>query len=194
MHETVIRRPLTDFFRELIRGAMRSQEVTTSEHAECYLVGLLEQFARPKPDWQQRPLAIDFLESFHADDSARRVGKLRQVGDTALFLSGIFMEHLERQLVSAEYYMSLGRSAYGHLASTPVGTSKPPAVFAEMAERFPDLVRVLTEVSFEQIFRSDRQTVRAYSRWLHTGSQRDARWLIRRGVLPVEPDRSGNLH
>lgn len=194
MPQTVIRRPLTDFFRDLIRNAMRSQRVATSEHAEFYLVGLLEQFARPEPGWQKRPLALDFLESFHAADGARRAGALRRVGDTSLFLSGVFMEHLERQPVSADYYIALGRSAYGHLAATPLGRTQPPAVFGEMAERFPDLVRVLTEVSFEELFRSDRQTVRTYTRWLHTGSRRDADWLIRRGVLPVEPSSSGHRH
>ncbi len=43
-------------------------------------------------------------------------------------------------------------------------------------------------------FRSDQQIVRAYSRWLHTSSQRDAPWLIRRGVLPVEPGDPASRH
>jgi hypothetical protein len=187
MSEVVTGRPLTDFFRDLIRGAARNQGVEFSEGAEHYLVRLLEHFARPEPGWHRRPLALEFLESFHAPDTAQRAGKLRRVGDTSLFLSGVFMEHLERQPVSADYYISLGRSAYAHLASAPTSPGRPRSLFAEMSARFPELVRVLTDVSFEQMFRSDRQTVRAYARWLHTGSQRDARWLMRRGVLPVPP-------
>jgi len=193
MQPRVIRRPLTDFFRELIRGAMRGQRVATSETAEHYLVSLLERFTRPEPGWQKRPLALDFLESFHAADSSKKAGKLRRVGDTSLFLSGLFMEHLERQMVSTDYYISLGRSAYSHLARAPQ-RGGAGAVFGEMADRFPDLVRVLTEISFEQMFRSDQHVVRAYSRWLRTGSQRDARWLIRRGILPVEPDAPASRH
>lgn len=187
MSEVVTRRPLADFFRDLIQGAARNQRIVISEAAEHYLVRLLEHFARPEPGWHRRPLALEFLESFAADDTAQRVGKLRRVGDTSLFLSGVFMEHLERQLVSADYYISLGRSAYAHLASAPMTPGRPGSLFAEMSDRFPELVRLLTDVSFEQMFRSDRQTVRAYSRWLHTGSERDARWLMRRGVLPVRP-------
>jgi len=195
MREQVIRRPLTDFFRELIRDAMSCQKVALSESTEHYLVRLLERFVRPEPGWQKRPLALDFLESFHLDDSSQRTGRMRRIGDTSLFLSGVFMEHLERQIVAADYYISLGRTAYTHVAHASArGSSTPDAVFAEMAERFPDLVRVLTEIGFEHLFRSDRQTVRAYTRWLHTGSVRDADWLIRRGVLPVEPDQSGSHH
>lgn len=194
MSEVVSRRPLTDFFRELVHDAAQSQEVELSEGAEHYLVRLLERFARPEPGWNRKPLALDFLESFGAGEN-ERAGKLRRVGDTSLFLSGIFMEYLERQIVSADYYISLGSSAYAHLASATRGPlAKPRALFAEMAERFPQLVQVLTDVSFERIFRNERQTVRAYTRWLHTGSQRDARWLVSRGVLPLAPDRRDLWH
>lgn len=195
MSEVVTRRPLTDFFRDLIRAAARNQRVAISEGAEHYLVGLLEYFARPDPGWHRRPLAIDYLESMQQGDSVARAGMLRRVGDTALFLSGVFMEHLERQIVTSDYYIALGRSAYSHLARTPAGASvMPSAVYSEMACRFPDLVTMLTDISFEQMFRSDRQTVRAYSRWLRTGNQRDARRLMRDGLLPIPPSRSGLRH
>ncbi len=186
MNEVLTRRPLTDFFRDLIRTAAREQQVELSESTEHYLVRLMEHFAHPEQNWQGRPLTLDFLESFQAADSAQRAGKLRRVGDTSLFLSGMFMEYLEQQLVSADFYIALGRSAYAHLASVPA-PGRPRSLFAEMSERFPELVRVLTDISFEQVFRSDRQTVRTYSRWLHTGSQRDARWLMRRGLVPIRP-------
>jgi hypothetical protein len=195
MSEVVTRRPLTDFFRDLIRVAARNQRVAISEGAEHYLVGLLEYFARPEPGWHERPLALDYLESMHAGDSVARAGMLRRVGDTALFLSGVFMDHLERQVVSSDYYISLGRSAYAHLARVPAAaTARPSAVYTEMSDRFPELVNVLTDISFEQMFPSDHHTVRAYSRWLRTGNHRDARRLMRRGLLPVPPSRSGLCH
>lgn len=194
MSSPVLRRTLTDFFRDLVQDAMQTQEVATSELTEHYLVSLLERFAHPDPDWNSRPLALDYLESFH-EATATRCAKLRHVGDTSLFLSGIFMEHLERQLVSTDYYMSLGRVAYGHLAAASSGPSDLATdVFGEMSVRFPDFVRVLAEISFEQIFRSDRQTVRIYTRWLHTRSARDAELLVRRGILAVDPGVSRGGH
>jgi hypothetical protein len=183
----LIRRTLTEFFRDLLQGAMRSQEVEPSEHAEFYLVTLLERFAHPAPDWDARPLALDYLESFHGP-TPLRCAKLKHVGDTALFLAGVFMERLERQLVSADYYMSLGRGAYSHLAALSAGDlGARRSLFAEMAERFPEFVNVLAEISFEQLFRGEERTVRIYTRWLRTRGRRDAEWLLRHGIVPVEP-------
>ena len=182
----LIRRTLTEFFRDLLKGAMRTHEVKSSEHAEFYLVSLLERFAHPDEDWGTRPLALDYLESFHSP-TPHRYAKLKRVGDTALFVAGIFMEHLERQLVSADYYMSLGQVAYRHLAAASGDPVTRGAVFAEMADRFPDFVRVLAEISFAQLFRSDEHVVRIYTRWLRTGGKQDAQWLLRHGIVPVDP-------
>jgi len=183
----LIRRSLTDFFRELVRGAMRTHEVESSEPTEHYLVTLLERFAKPPPGWDSRPLALDYLESAHTAH-ADRFAKLKHVGDTALFLSGVFMEHLERRTVSTSYYMSLGRIAYHQLAGlAPSDRASRADVFAEIAAHFPDFVRVLSEISFAELFPNDDQTVRIYTRWLRTRGLQDAQWLLRRGIVPFDP-------
>jgi hypothetical protein len=183
----LIRRSLTDFFRELLRGAMRTHEVESSEPTEHYLVTLLERFAKPPPGWDSRPLALDYLESAHTAH-ADRVAKLKHVGDTALFLSGVFMEHLERRTVSTSYYMSLGRIAYHQLAGlAPSDRASRADVFAEIAAHFPDFVRVLSEISFAELFPNDGQTVRIYTRWLRTRGLQDAQWLLRHGIVPFDP-------
>jgi hypothetical protein len=184
----LIRRSLSDFFHDLVRGAMRTHEVESSEPAEHYLVALLERFAKPAPGWDSRPLALEYLESLHTT-RPHRCAKLKHVGDTALFLSGMFMEHLERRAVSTTYYMTLGRIAYHQLATlAPSDTEERGDVFAEIAQRFPDFVRVLSEISFAELFPGDEQTVRIYTRWLRTRGLQDAQWLLRRGIVPFDPD------
>ena len=186
-HFGLIRRSLADFFRELVQGAMRTHEVESSEPAEHYLVALLEHFAKPAPGWDSRPLALEYLESQHTS-RADRCAKLKRVGDTSLFLSGVFMEHLERRTVSTAYYMSLGRIAYHQLAGlVPTDTASRADVFAEIAARFPDFVRVLSEISFAELFPGDAQTVRVYTRWLRTRGLQDAQWLLRQGIVPFDP-------
>ena len=187
--ETLLSRNLTEFFRELVQSAMSSQEVRSSEETEFYLVQLLENFAHPQSDWFDRPLALDYLESFRSSASDRRA-KLRRVADTSLFLSGMFMETLERTLVGPRYYVHLGRLAYGYLATA--GHPSPGWPFAELSHRFEEFVQVLSEISFNELFPSDRHLVRTYSRWLLTGSERDRAWLIRRGLIPM-PE-SGRKH
>jgi len=183
----LIRRNLREFFQDLVRGAMRTHAVQSSEPAEHYLVNLLERFAKPDAGWDSRPLALEYLESMHAA-RPHRCAKLKYVGDTALFLSGVFMESLERRAASTDYYMGLGRIAYHQLATLPSSDAVPRTeVFGEMAARFPDFVRVLSEISFAELFPSDKQTVRVYTRWLRTRGAQDAEWLLRRGIVPIDP-------
>lgn len=183
----LVRRTLTEFFRDLLRAAMQTRNVTSSEESEHYLVQLLERFAHPQHGWDSRPLALEYLEALHSP-LVHRCSKLRHVADTSLFMTGIFMENLERQIVPSSYYMALGRLAYRQLADTlsPSGTARGD-VFVELSDRFPDFVRVLTEISFAEMFRSEEQTVRIYTRWLRTRGADDAQWLMRHGIVPVDP-------
>jgi hypothetical protein len=99
----------------------------------------------------------------------------------------MFMEHLERRLVSTSL-LSLGRIAFHQLASLASTDTAPRGdVFAEIATNFPDFVRVLSEISFAELFPGDAQTVRVYTRWLRTRGLQDAQWLLRQGIVPFDP-------
>ena len=180
--ETLLNHNLTEFFRELVQSAMTAQDVRSTEESEFYLVCLLERFAKPEPDWFDRPLALDYLESFRSSAGARRA-KLKRVADTSLFLTGMFMETLDRTLVGPRYYVDLGRQAYGHLAADAALPDAWP--FAELSESFEKFVQVLSDISFREIFPGDSHLVRAYRRWLLTHSERDRAWLAARGLVPV---------
>jgi len=177
---------LTALFHELVRDALRAHQVSSSESTECYLVHLLERFAAPgRPDLLNPPLGVDYLRAFELPPS-QRFDTLRRVADTALFVTGVFVDSLERGLVGPAYYATLGRNAYAHLSSGSrrgaLGES-----FDELADRFLEFVRVLGAISALELFRSDQDMVRLYRRWLATGSQREADLLIRRGLIPVPP-------
>lgn len=190
---SLLQHTLTEFFRDLLQSAMRTQAVQSSEETEFYLVRLLEAFAHAERGWLDRPLAIEYLEAFHSPLPSR-YGKLKQVADTALFVSGLFMESLHRNLVSSDYYIALGRTAYAQLSSLSSDVGVVPGdLFAELAERFPDFVRVLDEISLERLFRGDQHLLRIYTRWMYTRSERDARWLLRHGIIPYAPS-AGSRH
>ena len=179
---------LTSLFRDLVRGAMAELKVASSETTEFYLVGLLEAFTRPgRGDLLDPPLALDYLESFNLP-AAQRYGKLRRVADTALFVSGMFADSLDRTATGPRYYASLGRTAYAHLSSGggPQAQALSPS-FQELAGRFPDFVGVLAEISEQELFRREQDTLRLYRRWLAHGGAREASLLVRRGVIPGKP-------
>ena len=177
---------LTLLFRQLVRAAMAAQQVESSETTEFYLVQLLEGFARPgRGELLDRPLALDYLEASHLPAS-QRYAKLKRVADTALFVTGIFVDSLERSLVGPDYYASLGRNAYARLSAQPPRASLAD-LFGELAGRFPEFVRVLAEISAQEIFRRHEDTVRLYKRWVHTRGHREADLLVRRGIIPFAP-------
>jgi hypothetical protein len=177
---------LTALFHDLVRTAMATQQVQSSETTEFYLVQLLEAFARPgHGDLLDPPLALDYLEAFHLP-AAKRYEKLKRVADTALFVTGIFIDSLERSLVGPEYYAAIGRNAYARLSVHSSRTALA-GLFQELAGRFPEFVRVLMEISAQELFRRDQDILRLYKRWLHTRGQREADLLMRRGIIPFAP-------
>jgi hypothetical protein len=177
---------LTALFHDLVRSAMATQQVASSEWTEFYLVQLLEAFAHPgRTDLLDPPLALDYLEAFHLPAS-QRYGKLKRVADTALFVTGMFVDSLERSLVGPDYYAALGRNAYARLSKQPPRAGLA-TLFSELAGRFPEFVRVLTEISAQDLFPRDQDTIRLYKRWLHTRGRREMDLLVRRGVIPFAP-------
>jgi hypothetical protein len=177
---------LTGLFQRLLRSAVQAQKIPVSEETECYLVQLLAAFARPpQGDLLDPPLGIDYLTALNLP-AAQRFARLRRVADTALFLTGLFLEHLETTLVGGRYYASLGRTAYARL-SADERHGGLAAAFADLSGRFEDFVRVLGEIGDSELFRSDRDTLRLYRRWLLTRGPREAELLMRRGIIPFVP-------
>jgi hypothetical protein len=177
----------TEFFRELVQDAMQAQGVCSGEETEYYLVQLLQHHVRMRGDLLEKPLAIEFLEASTAG-GMERFNRLKLVGDTALFIAGLFAECLERTVVQPVYYVELGQLAYQRVAG--IGTPRVREMFTDLALQFLDLVRVLGEISTRELFVSDRDTLRVYRRWLLTRGAQDASLLVRRGVIPAEPSKA----
>ena len=184
---TILESHPTEFFRELVREAMQAQGVRSPEETEFYLVSLLARHLRTHGGLLDKPHALAYLEA-EAGAPPESVQRYKMVGDTALFVAGLFVECLERTVVQPSYYVSLGQLAYRRVSET--GASRVREMFDALATQFTDLVRVLGEISTRDLFPSDRDTLRIYRRWLVTRGALDASELVRRGITPGEPSRS----
>jgi hypothetical protein len=181
-------------FAELVAGAVAEIGQRPSPMATTYLIELLDERVRiPEPQARARAelLAEALLEARLAE-GAERIARLHGLGDRSLFLVGFFGDSLRRGLVSPSYCAEVGRSAYaelsGALASTLVEPTWP-RLFEELADRFRDLVDVLSEVC-ERVCpgRSDA-LVGLYRRYVESASEGDRRRLLRRGHnLPPRTD------
>lgn len=175
---------LEGFFQDEVDRALKDQRVDVDPLTEHYLVQLLATYANQQID--DAPLGLKLLESVSAEPRERRE-KLREVGDTSLFVSGFWTESFARKMVDVEYYIGLGGTAYGELAKTGSGWSRDPygGVYETLAENFARFVEVLMLVSRRLLPpTSPRDIIKLYERWMSTRSSWAARRLAALGVFP----------
>jgi hypothetical protein len=174
---------LEGFFQDAVDRALRDRGIEVGVLTEHYLVQLLASYATQRID--DTPLALKWLGAFGASPRERRE-RLREVGDTSLFVSGFWSESLMRKLVDVDYYIGLGGSAYGELARTGPGWRRDPLgdVYGTLAENFARLVEALELVSRRLMPAGPQDVVKLYERWSQSGNGWAARRLAELGVSP----------
>ena len=183
MTDAVVRREsASEYFKELVEGALAHQRIAAGELTSFYVVNLLTGFLQQPAEDDQTPLAFRLAEALDAAGMRQRAS-LKQIGDFSLFVSGFFADSLNRKLVDVDYYVSIGGTAYTALSRYETDTFSP--VFAELADNFVRFVDVLSEVSERASLSSNADLLRLYERWLKTGSRRSGQLLAERGVVPI---------
>ena len=186
---------LKEFFRDSVDVAMATNRVRVDHHTTHYVVNLLTLFARSEelygPDQDSpmnRPLALLLNDAAQASTPEARNHVLQRLGDVSLFLAGFFADGFRAAAVDMDYYVYMGGGAYHSLASHVRGTTRGRAmahVYAELGEKFQDMVDVLNEVRESVRTSSDEDTLRIYELWIKTGSRRAERLLKRMGIHPI---------
>jgi len=194
----VVDQSCTEFFREAVTSALSSRQLRIQAETEFYLVNLLASHLEVRgrapgaEGFEDEPLALILARALEGDPE-QRYREMKRLGDTALFLSGFFSDHLARTPVGARYYAAMGEQAYGSLAVSRLGSRVFEALYEELARRFGDFVDLFAEIAELSELRSNRGLVRLYERFLLTGSQRVADRLRQRGVaLFAGPRRPGD--
>jgi hypothetical protein len=182
MSDAVVRREsASEYFKELVEGALAHQRIAAGELTSFYVVNLLTGFLQRPADEDDAPLAFRLAEALDTAGMRQRTS-LKQIGDLSLFMSGFFADSFQRKLVDVDYYVSIGGTAYTVLSRYETDTFS--SVFAELADNFVGFVDVLSEVSERASCGSNADLLRLYGRWLKTGSRRSGQLLIERGVVP----------
>ena len=179
-----------DFFYHHVQESMKHQNITISKYSEHYLVNLLVDYTRSHNAFSLihndgRPLALIYHQAHHEQASAR-IKTFKALGDFSLFTTGFFPDSFNRKVIDLDYYIVLGRSAYGHLSQIleRVNRSSFNLLFDELAEKFVSITNILSEISSTSATQWNDGILRVYERWLKTGSRRDERLLFSRGVIP----------
>lgn len=191
----------TDFFKQQVTKALESQKVRIKPETEFYLVDLLSRFMFAENLFatdetgakREETLALLFQEAMDAADLSRKSQGLRRLGDVSLYTAGFFSDHLSTKIVDVDYYIGMGRNAYGNLAQIGLGAAFQQ-VFADLAQNFHRFVDVLAEVSESALasnMKDAKNILRLYELWLKTKSERAEKSLKEAGIIPnnlVKPD------
>lgn len=175
------------FFEERLDVSLTRRGCNASEGTRLYLVQLLTRFTfNSSPEDVSEPLALRMASAMREEGPVMRHQKLRDLGDSALYVCGFFGESLGRRGVSRSYVVSMGGRAYvaaGELPA-PRGTEVGPRVFGELSDGFGDYAAVLDDVRECTALRTPQDIVRLYERWKRTGSPVLAERLRAEGVFP----------
>ena len=176
-----------EYFKELVESALARQHLQAGDLTEYYLVNLLCQYirldARNGISDHAEPLALRLARALDSGGLEQRT-RLRSLGDFSLFMSGFFADSFRGRSIDVDYYKSMGEYAYGSLSRSDDDAFAE--VFAELARKFVGYMDVLSDISERTALTTSADVLRLYEKWLRTGSPRDGRRLIERGVLPNE--------
>lgn len=182
---------MEEFFRDALTKALMSTSHCVSERVQAYLVSLLSEFARSENAYagvkhgDKQALALLLSEAQEAEKS-QAMGKLKYLGDSSLYVTGLFSDSRERQFVGERYYIAMGENAYlaaANLAREVLASSSE--VFDELSVRFADLVMVLQTMR-QQVpsgSESDQQLLELLKYYKKTGDAEARQTLQKHGLI-----------
>lgn len=191
--QLVSRVDVREYFHGAVRSALQNQQFDVTDETAVYLGNLLTSFVNTSrlfdhtPDGVMiRPLTAHYQEALEARTAGDRTLALRRLGDIALFISGLYANSLSRSLVDIDYYIAMGGNAYSYLSDNHRPANPVlQQVFAELAQKFPSLLDILSEVSESSRGGQENDILRLYEIWMKSGSPRAAARLKQAGVQVI---------
>src|SRR4051812_29350793 len=164
---------LKAYFHETLTHALTSRRVEAPVTTEYYLVGLLAALGHDDAALSRSLVELSFdVQSARQEE---RLARLRNVGDQALSVSGLFDAHLERRGISRTYVADLGSRAYrtaGQLAqrSRELGERARVEVFLDLGTHFRLYAEVLEDVREATVLGTPDDVLALYERFCKTRS------------------------
>ncbi len=171
----------TEIWQGLVAEAEQESELVLGHEVEGYLVMTLIRY-QGYAQLQSHVLALDYFNAHHQSGQQQRQQRLQQLGDISLLFSGLFPEQADRRMVGQDYFIKMGRSAYGAAAA---GAARATArIYSTLAERFITVSRVL-RVVHDYTTDSRPNLLEAWDLW--SGLRDHEAWqrLTRNGAIPV---------
>jgi hypothetical protein len=195
---------IKEYFHDTVNEAIANQHIQASQETAFYLVNLLTMYSRSEHLFERnengvdlKPLALIYADALNQPNVLERSRLLQKLGDTALFIAGVFSDSLNRKLVDVDYYIAMGGNAYSTVSEILRGAyhnDSAKMLFNELTEKFTEFVDVLNEVSERSNLCSNADVLRLYEIWIRTGSKRAESQLRRLGIQPVDSSQPDYQH
>lgn len=192
MSQLVLGGSLKEFFRTLVGEVVKRQKVTLDEITEFYVVNLLSEYATAEKLFSEEvdgkresaPLAMLYHRALQ-QDREERIRTLRRLGDLSLYTAGFFQQSLKDRVVGADYYVNMGRTAYGVVAEMSPTTAFA-TVYQELQQKFLAVVEVLEEIAARGMAASGPTgQMKLFESWSRSGNGRLESVLVDVGLLPA---------
>lgn len=151
------------FFKEILDMAIEKKRTKISDEAAFYLLGMLRLGLREDPHFD----AATTIKRYEAIFAGKGPESFRDIGDSALIITGIWWQSLSRKLVSIDFYIELGRMSYQREAERQKSLAQ---LFEELSENFDKSVNILMEATrcISEASMTNRDIMRIYEVWLET--------------------------
>ena len=162
-------------WHDVVKNAEDNCSIVLKENLEAYLVALLVRYTT-RPDIAKQILASAFLEALNMRENQRNAS-LQLVGDQCLIFAGFFPRLAEKRHVKLNYFVDLGKSAYGTISR------EADDLYWSLAVQFVGLMDILQSIRQTP----DLLPLEAYEQWDAVGSQRALRILRQyTGATPLK--------
>lgn len=181
---------MREYFREALGTALKRSSLRLTDTAQVYLVNLLVEFMRAEnvyagTDKGEKPVLADLFSRARDAEPTEAVRIYKHMGDSSLYLTGFFTEAVEN--VGVDYYVSMGGSAYASVAGLMRPTAATSsALFAELSDRFRELVDLLSAMSLHAEKTSDvddKRVLGLVERYARTGDKQLLEALRVQGIV-----------
>lgn len=182
------------FFLDTVGEAIDQRKVEDIPLLKSYLADLLLHFIHADNLYNeesasgkkaQPTLAELYFKAMNAPGE-ERISLLKKLGDTSLYVSGVFGESLQRKLVDVDYYANMGGAAYMSLADSTEELSYRD-LYQFISKKFIELMEVLTVISQKTLIQNNQNLLRLYETYIQTGSELAKEHLLEKGLIHLPP-------
>lgn len=178
---------LRHWFERGLAGVFERHSLNVARTTREYLAGLLAAFAAAPRLTRgsagraaHRPLTVSHMEALTGTGTEQRRRALRECGETALFMCGVFPGYVAGRLAGHDFYEAMGRGAYARLSGAD---DDAHATYGALADSFAVIADALGETVWGELGASN--PLACYERWLAGGSAISRKRLAALGITPV---------